>query len=105
MGFYKNHLFICNNLKENSKKCCGMYDTATILAYTKQRAKELNLNKETKFRISGSGCLGRCADGPLLVIYPQGIWCTYRDQHDIDTILASIAADKPIPTELIISNN
>lgn len=100
MTFYKNHIFICNNLKENSKKCCGLYDTAAILNYAKQRAKELNLNKETKFRISASGCLGQCAAGPVLVIYPQGKWCTYKNNLDIDAILESISADQLIPENL-----
>lgn len=104
MTYYNNHIFICNNLKENSKKCCGLYDSNAIINYAKQRAKELNLNKETKFRISASGCLGRCAEGPVLVIYPQGKWYTYKSLQDIDAILPSIAADMPAPTELHPSN-
>jgi (2Fe-2S) ferredoxin len=29
----------------------------------------------------------RCEQGPVCVVYPQGTWYTYVDQHDIDEIV------------------
>lgn len=62
-----------------------------MVEYAKSRAKELGLTKELKFRISSSGCMGRCADGPILVVYPDGDWYTYKNTEDIDHILHKIA--------------
>ena len=93
MSYYKNHLFICTNQKDNNKQCCANGNASEMLAYAKQKAASLGLNKESKFRVSGSGCMGRCADGPVLVIYPRGEWYTYNSKEDIDRILNSIAAD------------
>ena len=38
-------------------------------------------------RINQAGCLNRCEEGPLLVIYPEGTWYTYVDTADIDEII------------------
>jgi len=50
----------------------------------KVRAKELGV-KGT--RINSAGCLDRCEYGPVLVIYPEGIWYSYHDRADIDEII------------------
>jgi len=56
-------------------------------AYAKERVKQLGINGAGKVRINKAGCLDRCADGPCLVIYPEGVWYTYVDQRDIDEII------------------
>ena len=51
----------------------------------KARAKKMDL--KTRVRINRSGCLDRCELGPTMVIYPEGVWYTYRTREDIDEIL------------------
>lgn len=38
-------------------------------------------------RVNASQCLDRCELGPTMVIYPEGIWYTYRTREDLDEIL------------------
>ena len=38
-------------------------------------------------RVNTAGCLDRCSEGPVLVVYPEGTWYTYVDREDIDEIL------------------
>jgi (2Fe-2S) ferredoxin len=40
-----------------------------------------------KVRINSAGCLDRCEQGPVLVIYPEAVWYTYVDKEDIDEII------------------
>jgi len=40
-------------------------------------------------RINKAGCLERCEEGPVIVVYPEGIWYTYLDESDIDEIVES----------------
>jgi len=54
--------------------------------YAKQRVKDLKLKK---VRVNNSGCLNRCALGPMLVVYPEGIWYQYKTTDDIDEIIES----------------
>jgi (2Fe-2S) ferredoxin len=51
----------------------------------KVRGKVLKLGK--RVRINKSGCLDRCELGPVMVIYPEGIWYHYQSREDIDEIL------------------
>jgi (2Fe-2S) ferredoxin len=49
--------------------------------------KALGLSGEGKVRINQAGCLDRCEEGPCIVVYPDAVWYTYVDQHDIDEII------------------
>ena len=35
-----------------------------------------------------AGCLDRCDEGPVLVVYPDETWYTYVDTEDIDEIIS-----------------
>ena len=45
------------------------------------------MNGQGKIRINQAGCLDRCEEGPVLVVYPQGTWYTFVDTQDIDDII------------------
>ncbi len=57
--------------------------------YAKQRIKALGLSGKGQVRINKAGCLDRCEEGPVLVVYPEGIWYTFVDESDIDEIIDS----------------
>ena len=40
-------------------------------------------------RVNQSGCLDKCESGPVMVIYPQGVWYKYKDKMDVDEIINS----------------
>ena len=70
--------------------------------YAKQRSKELGLARPGGVRVNLAGCLGRCEQGPVIVIYPQGIWYTYVDQDDIEEIITShLQNDQPVERLMI----
>ncbi|WP_432761261.1 (2Fe-2S) ferredoxin domain-containing protein [Roseomonas indoligenes] len=50
----------------------------------KARAKELGI---PGIRVNSAGCLDRCEFGPVMVIYPEGIWYRAETREDIDEIL------------------
>jgi (2Fe-2S) ferredoxin len=39
--------------------------------------------------VNRSGCLDRCAGGPVAVVYPEAVWYGYVDKEDIDEIVES----------------
>jgi (2Fe-2S) ferredoxin len=85
---YEFHIFVCTNRRPDGHKegCCASKGGEDLRNYFKRRAKELGL---TGSRINGAGCLGRCSLGPALVIYPEGIWYSPKNESDIDEILDS----------------
>lgn len=55
--------------------------------YAKQRTKELGIAGAGGVRVNSAGCLDRCVEGPVCVIYPEQVWYTYADRADIDEIV------------------
>lgn len=84
--FYRPHVFVCKNERpENHPRgCCLHRGSGELHAYMKERAREAGLKD---IRINQSGCLERCELGPTMVIYPEGVWYTYRNKDDIDEIV------------------
>jgi (2Fe-2S) ferredoxin len=56
-------------------------------AYAKDKVKALGKKVPGNVRINSAGCLDRCEEGPVMVIYPEAVWYTYVDQEDIDEII------------------
>jgi (2Fe-2S) ferredoxin len=87
MSYYRYHVFFCTNLRTDGTACCQRYDAQAMRDYAKQRSKELGLAGPGGVRINTAGCMDRCAEGPVLVIYPEGTWYTYLDREDLDEII------------------
>ena len=89
MSYFKYHLFFCLNQRENGDDCCAQHNAKALFEHAKIRCKELGLAGSGKVRVNKAGCLDRCAHGPVMVVYPEGIWYTAVDQSDIDEIIES----------------
>ena len=68
----------------------------------KARVKKLGLSGEGKVRINRSGCLDRCGEGPIMVIYPQAVWYTFVDNDDIDEIVESHLVNNQVVKRLLV---
>ena len=84
--YYRRHVFCCTNERPagHPRGCCKDKDSIRLRNYMKARAKEMGLQD---VRINIAGCLDRCELGPTMVIYPEGVWYSYRTPHDVDEIL------------------
>ncbi|MEO7726332.1 MAG: (2Fe-2S)-binding protein [Burkholderiales bacterium] len=56
--------------------------------YAKGKIKALGLSGPDNVRINMAGCLDRCKEGPVIVVYPEEVWYTYVDREDIDEIIS-----------------
>ncbi|MCW9023920.1 MAG: (2Fe-2S) ferredoxin domain-containing protein [Gammaproteobacteria bacterium] len=102
MSFYKYHVFFCVNQRGAGESCCAQIGAQRVRDYTKQRIKELGLSGEGNIRINMAGCLGRCTEGPVLVVYPDETWYTYVDEEDIDEIIEQHLQQGKIVKRLLI---
>jgi (2Fe-2S) ferredoxin len=87
--YYKHHVFFCLNQREDGEPCCMDKGAEAAFDHMKSRVKKLSLNGKNKVRINRAGCLDRCGEGPLMVVYPEAIWYTFIDNEDIDEIIDS----------------
>ena len=88
MSYYKHHVFFCCKQRDGSRVCCNDRGATEIRDYAKDKIKSLGLSGAGKVRINQAGCLDRCEEGPVLVIYPEEVWYTYVDREDIDEIVS-----------------
>ena len=68
----------------------------------KQQVKSVGLSGPGKVRVNKSGCLDRCAAGPVAVVYPEAVWYSYVDDHDIDEIVDSHLKNGQVVVRLLI---
>ena len=87
MSYYQKHVFFCVNQRDTGAVCCNNYCAQEMRNYAKKQVKSMKLDGKGKIRINNAGCLDRCNEGPVIVIYPEETWYTYVDQEDIDEII------------------
>ena len=87
MAYYEHHVFVCCNQRQEGERCCNNRGSQKLRDYAKERVKALKLDGKGKVRINQAGCLDRCDEGPVLVVYPEAVWYTYVDRDDIDEII------------------
>lgn len=70
---YSRHIFLCADQTE--AKCCAKEEGLESWEYLKRRIKELGLagSDPAVFRTKAN-CLRVCVNGPVAVVYPDGIW-------------------------------
>jgi (2Fe-2S) ferredoxin len=68
----KHHIFLCCD--QRKPKCCAMEDGLASWEYLKNRLQELNLTGPGGIYRTKANCLRICVQGPIAVVYPDGIW-------------------------------
>ena len=87
MSYYRYHVFFCTNKRQDGQACCEDHNADALRDYAKGRVKALGLTGKGGVRINKAGCLDRCGEGPVLVVYPEEVWYTFVDKDDIDEII------------------
>ena len=87
MSYYQHHVFFCTNQRDPGEQCCNALGASELLAHAKDRIGALKKNGPGQIRINKAGCLGRCDQGPVLVVYPGETWYTCVDKEDLDEII------------------
>ncbi len=87
MGRYQYHVFFCTNQRGEGWSSCNDCGARAARDYVKQHCKVLGIHGAGRVRVNSAGCLDRCGQGPVIVIYPEETWYTYVDQSDLDEII------------------
>ena len=90
---FERHVFVCT-----SGEYCPVTDgnSKEIHKAFKELAKKAGL--KGKVRINNSGCLDQCGHGPMVVVYPEGVWYSHVTLSDVPLIVEEHLI-KGIPVE------
>ena len=101
--YYDRHIFFCLNERKSGENCCAQHQAQQGFERCKLLVKQAGMSGPGQVRVNKSGCLDRCAGGPVAVVYPEGIWYSYVDQDDIDEIFESHLKGGQIVQRLLLS--
>jgi (2Fe-2S) ferredoxin len=88
MSYYQRHIFFCCNQRDDpTRPCCNNHGAQEMRDYAKSRVKTLGLSGKGNVRVNQAGCMDRCDEGPIAVVYPEEVWYTYLDRSDVDEII------------------
>ena len=86
---HKTIIFVCCNRRPDGERiCCAQGDSELIHQELKNQVKERRLNAQ--IRVSKSGCLDRCEQGPNVMVFPANRWYAAVKPTDIEAILADL---------------
>ena len=83
-----SHVFVCYKDRGGEKKSCADNNSKLIKSNLKKAVKERGW--KGKVRISTSGCMGLCAKGANVIMYPQNVWFSEVFPDDVDEIVSTI---------------
>ena len=85
---YACHIFVCVNDRQGRRKSCADGHNPAIRLTLKAEIAQRGWPPEV--RVSPCGCMGLCADGPNVMLYPQKIWFSQVSEDDAAAILAAV---------------
>ena len=96
----KHHIFLCASFRADgdTKGVCNKKGSAALLPYIENEILDRGLNAQ----ITATGCMKACDYGPVMVVYPQGLWYGGVDGEDVvDEILDALEDGEVAKSRLI----
>ena len=102
MAAFSHHVFVCCNAREPGHKrgSCDPDAGQDLRGSFKKELKRAGLARST--RANFSGCLDQCEHGPVVVIYPQGIWYGRVTEADVPRIVSETIVEGRVLDDLHI---
>lgn len=98
----KYHVFVCTSCRMNGQQrgFCYAKNAVDIVETLMEEIEARDLSGDVV--VNNTGCFGICDKGPIIVVYPEGIWYGNVSQDDVERIVEE-HFEKGIPvSELII---
>lgn len=99
---YRHHIFVCINQRPagHPKGDCASKQSRDVFKKFQEETEKRQLWETVA--VSGSTCLGPCAMGANVVIYPEGVWYGQVGVKDVEEIVEQhVVGGKPVERLLL----
>lgn len=94
------HVFFCGN-----SGCCKSEEEAKSAGKLLARAAKASREDESPFEFTPVECLSLCAQGPLCVVYPGGVWYARVDEKAAERIVEGHLKRGAVVEELVFAKS
>lgn len=84
---FTHHIFVCINQRPpgHPKGCCAGKGSRDLLQMFQEELERRQL--WSTVMVNGATCLGPCATGTTVVVYPEGTWYAQVKAEDVNAII------------------
>ncbi len=92
---FRFHIFVCTQQKPEGSASCPASGSMAVLGELDREIEARGLRNDVQ--LTTCGCLGLCDEGPMMVVYPEGVWYRRVQPSDVPEIVSQHLADgKPV---------
>jgi (2Fe-2S) ferredoxin/SAM-dependent methyltransferase len=92
---FRFHLFVCTQQKPEGIPSCAASGSFAVLDALDREIQARGLDNEVQ--LTTCGCMGLCDEGPVMVVYPAGVWYRRVQPADVAEIVGAHLRDgKPV---------